>query len=240
MMRDGHPLDELLRQRALLAAREASAHGGPRLQELRLWQAARLMTTYADLRRDPRCADAIGFFLSDVYGLSGHARRDQDLERAAERLERSLPEAALRVLVHALELQLLTAELDQSMAAELGAGPIDWLSYATAYRKVGRAEARRQQIELVLAIGKDLESLVARDWMALALRAARAPAVLAGYGALHDFLYRGFAAFRKVGDPARLLRAISDREGRLSAALFSGAALPAEIVGLGASPAMGG
>ena len=226
-----YELEELLRQRALLEAREAAARSGERLQELRLWQAARLMRTYADLRRDPRCGEAIGFFLSDLYGLAEHRRRDQDLTRAADRLQRSLPQAALQVLTRALELQLLTVELDQAMAGALPAGPIDWQSYGAAYRAVGRADARRRQIELALAVGTELARLVGRDWMALALRATRAPATLAGYGALHDFLYRGFAAFGKLGDSRALLAAIGDRESRLAAALFSGGALPADIAG---------
>lgn len=223
-------LDELLRQGAVLEASERRmAQGGTRLRELRIWQAARLARTYDDLRRDPYCADAIAFFVGDLCGLADHTRRDQDLARAAETLKRTLPQGALEVLGSALELQVLTAQLDQAMVAQLGPGPLSWPTYAAAYRAVDRAAARKRQIEIVLEIGQDLEHLVRREWIALALRAARIPVRLAGFGALHDFLDRGFSAFRKLRDPRRLLSAIEDRESRLSAALFGGASVPTDI-----------
>ena len=239
-MRDSRGLDELLQQRLLLEAREhAMAPGDTRLQELRAWQATRLARTYDDLRRDPQYAAAIAFFLSDLYGLADHARRDQDLTRAWEPLKRTLPEPALQVLGCALELQVLTAQLDQAMAAQLGPGPLSWPTYAAAYRAVGRADARRRQIELVVMTGRELEQLVRHDWLMLALRVARKPAQLAGFGALQDFLERGFAAFRNLRDAQRLLAAIEDRETRLSAALLGGTPVPADIAGTPPAPLPG-
>jgi hypothetical protein len=38
------------------------------LERLSDWQSRRLAVTYADLARDPRYAEAIGFFQSDLYG----------------------------------------------------------------------------------------------------------------------------------------------------------------------------
>ncbi len=231
-MRDSAELDELLGQRTLLEASErAIPQSDTRLRELRAWQAARLARTYEELRRDPQYAQAISFFLNDVYGVAGHSRRDQDLTRAWGRLKRTLPQAALEVLGSALELQVLSARLDQAMAAQMQAGPLGWPAYAAAYRAVGEAEARHRQIELVIQIGQQLERLVRHEWLALALRAARIPAQLAGFGALQDFLERGFAAFHALKDPQRLLAAIQDRESRLSAALFSGAEVPADVAG---------
>ena len=220
-------LDELLQQ---WSARECGAADAPegtgRLRELQTWQATRLAKTYDDLLRDPQCADAVRFFLSDVYGPLPASRRDQDLTRAWNVLKRTLPDAALQVLARALELQLLTAQLDQAMAQRIGAAPLAWPAYAAAYRTVGRPDARQRQIDLVVSVGEDLQRVVRHGWIALALRAAHAPAHMAGFGALQDFLERGFAAFHRMKDSRRLLDAIRDRETRLSVALFSGADSP--------------
>jgi hypothetical protein len=108
------------------------------------------------------------------------------------------------------------------MAQQLAAGPVTQESYAAAYRAVGRPEARRRQIELVLTIATDLERVVRHAWVGLALRAARVPAHAAGFGALQDFLERGFAAFHRMKDAGRMLSAIRERETRLSAALLEG------------------
>ncbi|HVP32188.1 MAG TPA: hypothetical protein VMT09_00940 [Steroidobacteraceae bacterium] len=208
--------------------RPAEAMGVPssQLQELRAWQAARLASTYGDLLHDPGCVDAVKFFLTDLYGPQEHTRRDQDLARAWSILSRTLPRAALGLLERALELQTLTAELDEAMARQLAAGPVTQESYAAAYRAVGRPEARRRQIDLVLSIATDLERVVRHAWVGFALRAARAPAHAAGFGALQDFLERGFAAFRSMKDPGRMLDAIRERETRLCTALLAGGATP--------------
>src|SRR5262245_10522753 len=125
-------LDELLAtKRRLDADAGATPESSRRLGELRAWQAARLAKTYADLRREPRCTAAVDFFLSDLYGPQDFARRDNDVARAWGRLKCGLPDAALQVLSHALELQVLSAELDQAMVARLAGTPLTGLSYAT-------------------------------------------------------------------------------------------------------------
>ena len=218
--------------------RPAEAMGVPssQLQELRAWQAARLASTYGDLLHDPGCVDAVKFFLTDLYGPQEHTRRDQDLARAWSILSRTLPRAALGLLERARELQTLTAELDEAMARQLAAGPVTQESYAAAYRAVGRPEARRRQIDLVLSIATDLERVVRHAWVGFALRAARAPAHAAGFGALQDFLERGFGAFRRMKDAQRLLSAIRERETRLSAALLAGGPAPFAAQTAGTAP----
>lgn len=201
---------------------EAVSVTSSQLRELRTWQAARLASTYGDLLHDPECVDAVKFFLTDLYGPQEHTRRDQDLARAWSVLSRTLPRSALGLLERAIELQTLTAQLDEAMAQQLAAGPVTQESYAAAYRAVGRPEARRRQIELVLTIATDLERVVRHAWVGLALRAARVPAHAAGFGALQDFLERGFAAFHRMKDAGRMLSAIRERETRLSAALLEG------------------
>jgi len=214
-------LDSLfLTKRRLDAQAHATPEMAQRLTDLRAWQSDRLAKTYEDLRRDPRCTAAVHFFLTDLYGPQDFMRRDDDFARAWGRLKRGLPDAALEVLGHALELQVLSAELDQAMVARLTEGPLTGLSYANAYRAVGRADARQRQIDLVTGIGADLGRLVAFPLVCLALRAAHVPAHLAGFGALQDFLERGFEAFRKMGEPEVLLEAIRLRETALMHRLF--------------------
>ena len=217
-------LDRLLATKRRLDAKgRATAGTGQRLRELRAWQAARLAKTYEDLRGDPRCTAAVDFFLNDLYGPQDFARRDDDFARAYTRLKRGLPEAALEVLAQALELQILSEELDQAMVAHLVDGPVTAGSYADAFRSVGRADARQKQIDLVVTIAANLSRLVAFPLIGLALRVAHAPAHLAGFGALQDFLERGYKAFRRMGDARALVEAIRARETALMHRLFGGA-----------------
>jgi hypothetical protein len=217
----GVALERLLaRQRALSSRALRIPTLNERLGALRAWQVARLAHTYNDLQRDPRYAQAVEFFLSDVYGPQDFTRRNRELSRAAAALKRVLPDAFLTVLTGAVELEVLTAVLDRGIALRLAAGPVSSTSYASAYRALGRAAARRRQIELALSIGAELEHLVRHRWTAVALRAAHVPARAAGFGVLQGFLERGFSAFRRMENAQPLLQAIHERETRLMEALL--------------------
>ena len=203
---------------------------GRRVRRVQAWQAARLSRTYQDLQADPRLAPALEFFLSDLYGPQDFDQRNQQLLRASDYLRRALPAAALAVLESSLELEALTMELDQAMAMELPEATVTAASYATAYRAVGRAEARHRQIELLLDIGRRLDRIAHHAWIGLALRASHGPAHLAGLGVLQDFLERGFAAFRRMRDAGPLLQAVETRELALLQALFGGESAARELL----------
>jgi hypothetical protein len=217
---DGDPL--LARKRALNAREAASPELSGRLRELRHWQATRLARTYEDLREDPRYQRAVDFFLTDLYGPQDFTWRDQLIDRAWDRLKRTLPRGVLGVLGDTVELQALTAELDHAMVAELAADALTAESYAAAYRAVGRPAARKRQIELIVGIGARLDQAVAHRLTGLALIAARVPAYAAGFGVLQSFLERGYSAFRSMKGAARLLESIRDRETSLMEALLRG------------------
>jgi hypothetical protein len=212
----------LARRRALESGRSATPAVSARLRALRAWQARRLARTYEDLRSDPRYTAAVEFFLNDLYGPQDFSRRDQELSRAVVPLRRALPASLLAVLTRAIELDVLTVELDQRMIGQLRDRPLTEASYAMAYRALGEAEARRRQIDLTVSIGAALERLVRHRWIGLALRAAHRPARAAGFGVLQQFLERGFAAFLHMGNARPLLAAIRQRETALMDRLLCG------------------
>ncbi len=220
MKRRSRVADLLARKQALDTRAQEERAFGNRLRELRAWQAERLSRTYGDLHADPHFTRAVEFFLHDVYGPQDFTNRDRDMARAWGYLNRALPQAAVDLLARAIELQVLTTQLDLELIDVLPEGPLTAQTYEAAYRAVGRRAARGRQIDLVVSVGQDLDRLVHRPWIAVALRAAHAPAHAAGFGALQDFLERGFAAFREMSDPQRLLQAIRDRETRLMEALL--------------------
>jgi len=213
-------LDQLLARKRQLQSLAASRHEFEmRLQQLRAWQAGRLARSYADLGADPRYSQAVAFFLSDIYAPHEFTHRDRDLTRALGKLRRALPAALLAVLGKALELDVLTLALDQAMTSHLTAPPTE-SSYAQAYRAVGRRPDRERQIELIRDIGKSLDAVVRHRWLGLALRAAHGPAHLAGFGALQDFLERGWSAFRTLPAGDELFDDIRRRETAVMDALF--------------------
>lgn len=228
-------LERLIGRKGELARSACAAPIAQRLQELRTWQTARLARTYADLRLDPLAADALSFFVTDLYGPQDLTRRDRDVARAWPLLKRALPPRMLEVLRAAIELDVLSAELDLEMARQMPGDPLTAQSYAQTYRSVGRPDARRRQIGLIVDIGNALGRTVQSPFAGLALRAAHGPAHMAGLGALQDFLERGYAAFRKVPDPGKLLAVIEGRETRLMQIWLAGGTMPSSDADAGAS-----
>jgi hypothetical protein len=226
----------LARQRALQSAQDRQGAFGARLRELCLWQTERLAHTYADLRRDPRYEHAVEFFLNDLYGPRDFARRDEELARAWRYLKSTLPGLVLSALSQAIELQILTRELDGEMVGALAPGAVTGEAYAAAYRAVGRRRARLRQIALVIGVGEQLDRVCRHAWIEVALRVAHRPAHAAGFGVLQDLLERGFEAFRHMKGAEVLLRTIRERETRVLRALFAGRGASLDVEALEASP----
>jgi hypothetical protein len=217
-------VEKLLQRRHALELEEASAAQlAARLRALRDWQAARLADTYADLRRDPRYRAATEFFLTDLYGAHDFEARDRQLAQAWRFFRRWLPPAALRALGHALELDVLTRELDQAMAARLQDAVLSNATYARAFVALGRRTARERQIELVASVGNDLQQVVGHGPIGMLLKAAHVPAHAAGLGDLQGFLERGYRAFRAMPSADEFLATIRARETAQMNRWFSGA-----------------
>lgn len=227
------PLAELLAiDRALREVGRTDPVLGPRLVQLRRWQAARLADTYADFAAQPRYAPAVQFFLDELYGDVDTGPRDRDLSRAHATLERALPERALDALRRAIELEILTQRLDIALAEQLPVDrALDGAVYADAYRRAGRREDRELQIERLLDLGQFLDRIVDKPGLPLLVRVARGPARAAGFAALHEFLERGFHAFDCMDGADEFLATVRERESRLLQRIYAGEHDPFESRG---------
>ncbi len=120
----------------------------------------------------------------------------------------------MKVLGQAIEIDVLTLELDHAMVRALGATAVTDATYAAAYRAVDDQASRTRQIDLIISVGEDLDRIVRRVWLGPLLKAAHVPAHAAGFGALQDFLERGYDAFRRMRGAEPLLKVIRERETR--------------------------
>ena len=138
--------------------------------------------------------------------------------------KRLLPTAGLETVADAIELEALSEDLDLAMAAALGPKmtALDVAAYGRAYRKVDRRKDRKRQIDLIENLGHSLDRLVHQPLIGTVLSVMRRPARLAGLGELHDFLQRGYDAFRTMGGAGEFLNLIVGRERKLLEALFAG------------------
>ena len=106
---------ELANVARLQAERDANPILAGALQRVASWQGRRLRMTYEDLAAQPRYADAVLFFQTDLYGSAEFARRDADLARIVPMMVRMLPERVLATVAKAVELHALSQGLDRSL-----------------------------------------------------------------------------------------------------------------------------
>ena len=200
-----------------------------RLAELQRWQSRRLLKSHADLRASPRYRKAVEFFFNELYGGGDPHSRDRDVMRVQRVMEKLLPSEALHALCLAIELEILSQELDADVARNLPAGPITVETYAEGYRGAGRRIDRERQIELLNLIGGYLDHVVRKPIIGALVRLARGPAHAAGFGTLQEFLERGLEAFETMHGAGEFLAAIRDRETRAMDRIFSGTRDPFEF-----------
>jgi hypothetical protein len=214
------------------ALRQAFA-ADPELQaslvELQHWQSQRLLRSHADLRANPRYRMAVEFFFEELYSGGDPRLRDRDLLRVQRAMERLLPSEALRALCLALELEIVSQELDADVTRNLPPGPITVESYAEGYRRTGRRADRERQIALLNQIGGYLDHVVRRPMIGALVRLARGPAHAAGFGTLQEFLERGLRAFEAMRGAGEFLGTLRDRETRAMERVFSSTPDPFEF-----------
>lgn len=216
-------IETLSRNRAQLD-RDPERRDG--LRALQRFQVERLRWTYSDCASQPRYRAALEFFVADLYGPHDRARRDEDLSKVLGQWARLLPARALQAVSRALELEALTAALDSDVLDALKGAPAHFDTYPAAYRRAGRYEDRRRQIELILAAGRDLDALIGIPAIGTALRLARVPARMLGVMELHHFLERGYRAFKQMQGASALLRIIEHRETDIMQRLIRGTPNP--------------
>jgi len=214
---------------ALKALRGAESASPARLRELKRFQAERLARTYADIAAQPRYREATDFFLGDLYGPKDFSRRDAAMLRVLPAMTRMMPAYAIETAALAIELEALSEHLDHRTAGTLAPGPIDDARYAEAYRKATTREERQRQIDLIVAVGKRLDTVVKVPLVYRTLKLMRRPAKAAGLEELQHFLERGFEAFVAMGGAEEFLSTIRDREREILNRLFSGAPEPFSV-----------
>lgn len=179
------------------------------------WQLEHLLPFFSDLYDRPGYAEAIDFTMNDLAGV-GISGRDQDLERASPAITRMLPLGALETIASAAEMNARTLKSNIAICRALLVdnelpAVITEVDYCIACRKASSLEELVELVRLIADLGRTLKSLVHIPMIGMTLRAMRAPAHATGFGALQDFLERGYSTFRKIPDIDFFLSEIEDR-----------------------------
>lgn len=213
------------------------------MAELSKWQTERLKVTHQDLYQAPRYHEGLEFLLKDLYAPKEFTQRDDDLERIFPVAVKLLPDNLLYTISLLVELNLLTQQLDKSLADvlfnQLKVSKISEASYCEAYRLCDNKSLRLHQTQLIANIGNDLDVYVRSRLVRFTLKVTRSPAEVAGLGNLHSFLRRGFSAFQEMNGVDELLAIIIRRESAILEAIYNNDDAPMSIEASDACHRMG-
>ena len=221
---------DLNRYRGLKQHQEGQDEFRDVLYKLHRWQADRMRKTHQALLDDERYRVATEFFLEDIYG--GIDLRDlaNEAERAINAALRILPEKVMLTATHALELNALTAELDELLADflfnEMGESDISVEAYSEAFRRSAPHELRQRQTQLAKEMAIGLDKYVRSRLIFSTFKLVKRPAHRAGIGNLYGFMGKAFDAMRPMGRASEVIHRIVDREAELMEAIFSGDTSP--------------
>jgi len=173
------------------------------------WQLDYMLPFFGDLLDPSGYAEAVDFIVSDLAGV-GISARDRDIERVAPVIVRTLPAHALQAAAAAVELNASALEINLAIWRELlvdGRLPalISADDYCRACRAVSSFDECMDLVHFAADLGDTLKTLVRVPLIGGLLRAMRAPAHAAGFGALQEFLETGLRTFRRISDIDRFL-----------------------------------
>ena len=188
---------------------------------LKAYQRERFARTHADLLAHRRYANAARFFLDDLYGPQDFNERDAQFVRIVPALVRLFPQDIIATVEALAALHALSESLDSEMGRQLGTGALDAGGYLHAWQATGRPADRARQIELVLALGRQLDRYTRSMLLRNSLRLMRGPARAAGLASLQGFLERGFDTFSAMRGADEFLARVETRERALLDALFA-------------------
>ncbi|MFQ5982048.1 MAG: hypothetical protein ACE5KS_01610 [Woeseiaceae bacterium] len=174
-----------------------------------------LLPFYEDLRKSPDYSAAVDFVISDLTGV-GISQRDHDIARVVPIMCKMLPEKALQTVASAMQLNARVLDINLSICRELyKESPIDAdiseADYCSACRRASTLDECLELIRLTGEVGQRLDHVVRIPMIGLTLRAMRRPARVAGFGALQEFLEKGYTTFVALEDVDEFLDDITRR-----------------------------
>lgn len=198
---------------------------GAAVTHLKRFQARRFAGTYADLLGSATYGPAARFFLEELYGDRDFRERDAQFARIAGPMEKLFPRDVAETAASLARLHALTESLDHAMARAHPLASLDDVAgYVGAWKRAGRREDRRLQLDAVVGLGAEMARITRVPGLRTMLRMMRGPAAAAGLQSLQRFLESGFDTFASVarqrGGVEHFLATIQAREQALLDLLF--------------------
>jgi len=198
--------------------------------QLQTWQSERVLKTHADLIANQETHNATLFLVKEIYAGIDLKILSAQIQRAINAALRILPERVMETSMLALELNALTAELDDQLAHWLfdtmGVDDITDETYIEAFRCSADKSLRHQQAALTKQVAVGLDKYVRSRLLYGTFKLVKRPAHKAGIAELYDFMGRGFAVMRPLGSVSVIIDQVVDKEVTIINRIYKDDAAP--------------
>lgn len=207
-----------------------------KVKQVQAWQRERFQNSHAPLLNDRVKRDAICFLFSEVYGGVDLSPVARDIRRAYPLAMKIFSENVMRTASLALELNALTAELDEQVASILFSHSlsvrkeIDLVSYLQAFQMASSLDIRLHQLKLAESLLASIDCYINSRMIFGAFKLARGPAKAAGLVHLYQFMEKGFTVLRPLESPSRFMADIFVKEKVYMQSIFAGQLSPYENI----------
>ncbi len=189
------------------------------------WQLDYMLPFYENLRESPDYATAVDFVISDLSGI-GISQRDHDIARIVPIMCKMLPDKALRTVAAAMKLNAGILAINLSICRELykdkpADADISEAAYLAACREASSLDECLEFVHLTHDVGHSLDHVIRIPMIGLTLKTMRMPARFAGFGALQQFLEKGYKTFNALEDVDQFLDDITLRMTEVFTMIFT-------------------
>lgn len=173
------------------------------LKQVQNWQHQRMLQMHESLFSTSKNQSMADFLLSRLYNLQDFELLAQQLAKALDekiKLDRWLPESVLHTAELGFELAFLTIYLDQQIALYCLSRQIavNEQNIVAAITHCHQIQARKQQLQLLLKLGKAFHHYSRSFMIQTALKMAKSTAYRRGFDPLYHYLLDGFSAMRQT------------------------------------------
>lgn len=199
------------------------------VHQVQQWQIARVTQTHKAILNDPVVAKAAHFLLIEAYQGQDLSQISNQIEKMVPYLVAWLPEQLMETIEQLLQLNLLTARLDEALAHEIfeiqSHNQLTEAIYTQAFLAVGGGQWRSQQLDMMSELSYLLEHHVKNAMLLRIFKWAKGPAYAANFKVLYDFLQSGLTAFKEVTSPSELINTVLAVEYAINHQMVTGVAV---------------
>ncbi len=205
-----------------------------RLKDVQLWQKERMKFTHQVFFAVAEHHLMTQYFLNRLYGGPDFEVLSQQIERVikyAHKVEKIMPESAIRTGSAGVELAVLAVRLDEEIASDIlethGLDKaIDDEMMRLSYLKMDQANLRYHQMDLLNELGKSLDKYMRSFIVQSAFKMAKGLAYRHHFDAMYEFVQEGFDAMKPLPSAEEFVKVFTAEERAIIASVHSGEPQP--------------